>query len=74
MERAEVLRRAYRGQEIQVEAAAASLRTRLESEGSSEFGKENASKGIPLSHAQSLSRRKGFDALPMNEFRWLGHE
>jgi hypothetical protein len=67
MERAEVLRRAYRGQEVQVEAAAASLRARLESEGSSEFAKENGPNGIPLSHAQSLSRRRGFDALPMND-------
>ncbi len=67
MERAEVLRRAYRGQEVQVEAAAATLREKGDGEAGSELITEKGPNGIPLSHAQSLTRRQGFSTLATNE-------
>lgn len=67
MERAEVLRRAYRGQEVQVEAAAATLREIGDSESSGELTKGRGPNGIPLSHAQSLTRQKHFTTQQSNE-------
>jgi len=70
IERAEVLRRAYRGQEMEVEAAAATLREQGDVEGNLDPVNEKESSGIPLSHAQSLARQKnqeGFNALPTSD-------
>ena len=76
MERAEVLRRAYRGQEIEIQVAAASLGESNEGVEKPEYSKSQndlGPGGIPVKHAQSLAGRQGqsgFDALPVTD----GHE
>jgi hypothetical protein len=65
-ERSEVLRRAYRGQEVELEAVAAA------SEDEASVTEELVSAKIPSQHAKSaLGRRRnkksGFDALPGND-------
>lgn len=70
LEREEVLRRAYRGQEVEIEAVAASLREQGDMDGENDKSKEMGPNAIPLSHAQRLARRKssdGFDVLPTND-------
>lgn len=83
LEKADVLRRAYRGQEVQVQAAAANLKDRDTTNRTGFSGNDNMNKpssassinigsiGIPVSHAQSLARKlknvHGFDALPTGD-------
>jgi hypothetical protein len=68
LERAEVLQRAYRGQEVEIVAAAATM-----NDGQTTPEKEMDPHTIPRNHAQSLARRMnqnnnhGFDALPTND-------
>ena len=73
LERAEVLRRAYRGQEVEIEAASAQIPegqnppAQVEVPNLSEMA---ASHIIPPHHAQSIARRRnnrGFDALPITD-------
>lgn len=75
-ERAEVLRRAYRGQEEEIEIV---VRRRENSQLQQQFptfqGASDQSHGIPLSHAKSVIRREkkqqGFDILPTTD---MGHD
>lgn len=66
VERAEVLKRAYRGQELEIEAVAASA-----TEDALEVTQTASSNGnIPKNHAKSLARKmnaRGFDALPTSD-------
>lgn len=75
-ERAEVLRRAYRGQEVEIIAAAGSL-SDAGDDNSSVASKDIEANGIPANHAQSIVRRQaqgvsGFDALPTNDGSTFG--
>lgn len=71
-ERAEVLKRAYRGQEIEIEAAAATISEADEGTTTSSDLRKNdrGAGGIPIKHAQSLVGRKGqsgFNVLLTND-------
>lgn len=71
-ERAEVLRRAYRGQEEEIEIVARKKDTdQVQQQFPSFQGVGDQRHGIPLSHAKSVVRRKkmaqGFDILPTSD-------
>lgn len=69
-ERTEVLQRAYRGQENEIEAAAASLKEQGDNDSSQDRSLHIGPNGIPIGHAQSLARRnkkEGFDVILMND-------
>jgi hypothetical protein len=76
-ERAEVLRRAYRGQEIEIQVAAASLGGSNHGDDQPEYSNQTdfGPGGIPFRHAQSLVGRQiqsGFDELPIMDGHDLG--
>lgn len=66
LERAEILSRAYRGQEDEIEAAAATI-----DKPSSSSNREHAPSSIPVHHAQSIAQRQkkqsGFETLPTSD-------
>jgi hypothetical protein len=69
LERAEVLRRAYRGQEVEIEAAAATIQDGKSPDKELPSSLSSSTLNIPPHHAQRLARQKnrGFDALPTND-------